>query len=199
MTLTCTSAMLDHAINAHNERISVVPIRLDGTKRPVGRWKEWQQRRAYIGELKQLFAGDVGLAAVCGQVSDGLECLEFEPGYLATPGATRFIELCNLAGLGEIAARIMTGYLQVSAGGGLHIFYRCPEPTTTKIAKIDGRTVCETRGEGAYVILAPTPSRAHPNPQCDWTVEQGSLATISWIDMEQRAALHAVAALAVQV
>lgn len=186
------------ALAAADCGISVLPIRLDGTKRPAITWKELQSRRLDVAQIDRHFARPRGLALICGQVSGGLEMFEFEAGWIGEEGAAKMLRLAQLAGYGDLMERICNGYLEISASGGLHILYRCPEPRTEKLARdADGATVCETKGEGGYVIVAPTPAEAHPKSDHGWFMEEGSFATIPTITSEERAVLHAFARLAV--
>jgi hypothetical protein len=60
-------------------------------------------------------------------------------------------------------AKIGQGCVERSAGGGLHMFVRCtqPVPGNTKLAADEqGHVIAETRGEGGFVIVAPTPARS---------------------------------------
>jgi putative DNA primase/helicase len=186
------------ALAAHHAGLSVLPIALDGTKRPTIRWKQLQERRLDTSKIDWHFSRPSGLAIICGEVSGGLEMFEFEAGYLGQQGAARMIDLAKSAGYGDLMTRLFTGYVEVSASGGLHVLYRCPAPRTEKIARDhDGKTICETKGERGYVIVAPTPAAAHPTSANGWMIEAGGFDTIPTITSEDRAVLHAFARLAV--
>lgn len=186
------------ALVAANCGISVLPIRLDGSKAPALRWKSLQTTPLSVEQIDRQFARPSGLALICGQVSGGLELLEFEAGYLGHRGAASLVTLARCAGYDTLINRVFRGYTEISASGGLHILYRCPDPRTEKLGfDHAGKTVCETKGEGGYVIVAPTPAAAHPTSEHGWMVESGTFATIPTISSEERAVLHAFARLAV--
>ena len=48
--------MLETALNFHAHGISVVKVAADGSKRPLGAWKEYQDRRATDQELNGWFS-----------------------------------------------------------------------------------------------------------------------------------------------
>lgn len=190
--------MHEAALAAHHAGLSVLPIALNGTKRPTIRWKQLQERRLDIANIDRHFARPAGLAIICGQVSGGLEMFEFEAGYLGQAGAAGMIGLAKSAGYGDLMSHLFAGYVEISASGGLHVLYRCPEPRTEKLARdYDGKTICETKGEHGYVIVAPTPASAHPTSPNGWTLEAGGFDTIPTISSEDRAVLHAFARLAI--
>jgi hypothetical protein len=74
----CVQDYLQAALECRAWGWSVVPVGRD--KRPVGRWKPWQQRRPTDRELGALFANSRvrGLAVVLGHISGGLACRDFD-------------------------------------------------------------------------------------------------------------------------
>jgi hypothetical protein len=80
------------------------------------------------------------------------------------------MEAAGAAGLTDLMATVARGCVEQSAGGGLHIFLRVsdgPAKPNTKLAHAgtgpNRHVVAETRGEGGFVIVAPTPGRkGHP-------------------------------------
>ena len=115
-------------------------------------------------------------ASSAASVSGGLEMLEFE-GRAVTEGVSRdFLAAAEAAGLRPLLERIRTGYQERTPSGGIHLLYRCPTPMpNTKLARRPAtaeelladpadkiKVLIETRGEGGYVILAPSNGRVHP-------------------------------------
>ncbi len=178
--------------------VSVVPILTNGTKRPAVQWAEFQAHAPTLGQVDAWWSNgrEFGLALICGHVSGNLEMLELEA-RACTDTSDRAIQ----AALDEMGAREIweclcspEGYLETSPSGGLHLLYRVsdhPVPGNTKIAQDEDRHVLvETRGEGGYVIAAPTTGLCHPSGK-PWQLvmgEYGKLPTITW---EQRELLHA--------
>jgi hypothetical protein len=124
--------------------LSVVPVCIDGTKRPLIAWKDFCTRRASDAELSAWCQQPVGLGIVCGIVSGGLEVFDFDDGSLWCPWY-KSVE--------SIACRLPT---IETPSGGYHVYFRCREiGRNLKIAtdpKADRQTLVETRGEGGYVI-----------------------------------------------
>ena len=185
---------LEAALAAHAAGLTAVPPREDGTKAPLGEWKQYQTRRPTEAELRAWYRdGRTGLGVVCGAVSGGLECLEFE----AEATYQAFVEAAQQLDLGELVERIDSGYSERSPGGGVHWLYRCPEITgNTKLARDPGpdgpKVLIETRGEGGYVITAPSNGRVHPSGR-PYVLLRGGFPSIATITPGERAALHRLA------
>jgi P4 family phage/plasmid primase-like protien len=56
------------------------------------------------------------------------------------------------------------------------------------------QVLIETRGEGGFTVLAPSGGRTHPNGK-PWTLVAGGIDTVPVISVDDRDALHAIAAL----
>lgn len=145
--------------------LSVIPVRADGSKAPVGSWKEFQTRPATEQEIEKMFRGECGLAIVCGSVSGNLEVLDFD-----SPEHFEFWrELVE-----EIAPELLERLVAVQTPrGGKHLYYRCDEAEgNQKLAQVQSQnesgkpkleTLIETRGEGGYIIAPPSPAACHPD------------------------------------
>jgi len=201
--------MLEAAHTWLNGGFSVIPVRTDGTKRPVFDWKRFTQERPKPEALNLWWSenANLGIGVVCGAVSGNLEMLELE-------GRTG-----GLGVFGQITEAITTesaqetwlsfldyGFVEQSPSGGVHFLYRIADhevPGNTKIAnrpsndeelalnpKQKVQTLAETRGEGGFVVVAPSGGTVHKSGR-SWTVLDGSdigwVPTISW---EDRCAIH---------
>src|SRR5215470_7918261 len=72
-------SMLDSALQWRAAGCSVIRTTIDGTKAPLGEWKQYQSQRADESTLERWFGKDhPGMGIVCGAVSGNLEMLEFE-------------------------------------------------------------------------------------------------------------------------
>ncbi|MEV6925495.1 bifunctional DNA primase/polymerase [Dactylosporangium sp. NPDC051485] len=190
---------------------AVIPIRLDGSKAPMIAWKTYQQHRATRDQTTRWFtAGRVAIAVVCGAVSGQLEMLELEGRAVAERTAARFVAELHTAGLGDLWHRLnFDGYAERTPSGGLHLLYRvdggdvegntrlAARPATPEELERDPadkiKVWIETRGEGGYVIVAPSPAAAHPAGR-PWVASAGSRPDrIPTITAGQRAALIGVA------
>lgn len=196
--------ILDTALRALRAGLSVVPPLEDGSKAPDGKWKTYQERRPTESELQGWYAnGRTGLGIVCGQVSGGLEVLDFDE-----PGLYQEFKLrCEQAGLGEVLERVEAGYCEHSpkADDCRHLLYRCEAiPGNLKLAcrpkrfeekeheRDNVQVLVETRGEGGYIVTAPSSGRVHPTGR-PYVLLRGGFETIDPITAEERAELHRIA------
>jgi replicative DNA helicase len=192
-----THSVLDTALAFHQAGCSVVRAAANGTKAPLGGWKEYQQHAADPQLLATWFTGGhPGLGVVTGHVSGNLELLEFE-GRAVEAGLLReFKDLAEASGLTDLIHRIFNGYCEATPSGGLHFLYRAtgPVPGNTKLARdAEGKLpLIETRGEGGFVIVAPSNGRTHPTGK-PWTLLAGGPATIPTLTTEEHRALHILA------
>lgn len=176
--------------------VSTIPVLDNGTKRPAIRWAEFQARVPELGEVDHWWGNgrELGLALICGTVSGGLEMTEIE-GRAASSDA--LISISNV--MDEIGATatwdLLTkdGYMEMSPSGGIHFLYRISDhdvPGNTKIAQGNDQLVlAETRGEGGYVIVAPTTGLCHPSGD-SWNLLRGVVGQLPLITWEQRCLLH---------
>lgn len=136
--------------------VSVIPVD-HTTKRPLGDWKQYQERLPEPDELDRWERMNIkAIAIVGGAVSGGVETLDFDvDGY------------CEAFGR-EVGDLVKDCPLQRTGGGGYQLTYRCKTPgPNQKLAwhpdpdAHQGRTVAiETRGEGGYFII---PRSVHPS------------------------------------
>lgn len=201
-------AVLEAARDAHEVGLCVIPPREDGSKAPQGSaWKPYQVERpsdkqlwAWFGRGRHgigLITGRVsgGVAAEDGEVLGGTECFEFDD-----RGAyDRFLRAAADAGLADLVERIDTGYSEESPSGGIHWLYRCARiGGNTKLAERPtaepGRrdVLIETRGEGGFVILAPSHGPVHPSGR-PYRLLRGGFATIPVVTPEEREDLWSLA------
>ncbi|MEI8212329.1 MAG: bifunctional DNA primase/polymerase [Planctomycetota bacterium] len=145
-------------------RISVIPIRLDGSKAPaILSWKPYQERIAADYETREWFLrSDNAIGIVCGHIKvcteitppdPGIEIIDFDAGELFAPWR-------------EMVSSIVDRLPVVATpSGGWHVFYRCFEVCgNSKIAMDPTRekkTLIETRGNGGYVVGVGSPGAAH--------------------------------------
>ena len=167
-------------------KLSVIPVKADGSKAPdVREWEPYQQRIAKSQELTTWFGNGKkrGIALVLGKVSGNLEAIDFDDPSLIE-------EWCAL--VEECAPRPLATLPQIETpSGGLHVLYRCSViQGNQKLARkkdTDGKieTLIETRGEGGYIITIGSPVECHKsgNP---YVLKNGSLSRIPTITPEQR-------------
>lgn len=177
------------------------------TKRPSVRWKEYQSRRPTMEEALEWFncedcaeTGSDAIAVVAGDVSGGLECLDFDCQAVAFEQWSHAVE--------ETVPGVLERLVVVKTqSGGRHVLYRCPGHVTGNeslaehfeplgkdgLAHFMGKTatackarpgfgsfkVIETRGEGGYFLTAPS---------AGYTVEQGKVTEPPLVSDVERAA-----------
>ncbi|GCE09202.1 bifunctional DNA primase/polymerase [Dictyobacter aurantiacus] len=184
------------ALVALRAGISCIPILTDGTKSPAVRWKAFQYRLPTSGQARQWFYDhQYGIAFITGQVSGGLEMLDFDDVLIYQ----QFVERVREEGLHPLLERIERGYTEWSPKG-VHLYYRTPLLSGGSI-KVAQRPIneppyvvslIETRGEGGYSIGAPSHGTVHPSG-LPYVVQRGHLTTIQTIQPEDRTLLLAVA------
>lgn len=200
-----TPSILELALQAHKCGLCVVPPRQDGSKRPYpGEWKQYQERLSTEAEIRHWYAnGLTGLGLITGEVSGGLELLEFDD----EDAKSAFIKGASTWKLGDLLGRIVKGYCEKTPSGGRHLLYRCKViEGNQKLARRlkrenekqherdNVKVLIETRGERGFVITAPSDGRIHPtgNP---YVLISGGFETIVTITPEEREGLHNLAAL----
>ena len=170
------SPLLDAARAWYDAGFCVIPSHEDGGKRPFGQWKKYQTERPTWEQLSiWLTSGRyTGIGLIMGQASGNAEMLEIEGPSDLIAGrvsqlfdAARTFDINGDLGLVDLIERVYHGCSEVSAGGGLHMFLRItdgPVPGNTKLAMDADKVIAETRGEGGFVIVWPTPARTGHKP-----------------------------------
>jgi putative DNA primase/helicase len=187
--------------------LAVIPPMQNGTKRPIDLWKDYQTTAPSREQVREWYGreGYLGLGVLTGAVS-GIEMLELEGRAIEEGLLLGLIELAETTGLGELVARIEAGYAETTPSGGLHWLYRVDPPLgNTKLAKRPAtateleanpadkvKVLIETRGEGGFVITAPSNGSVHPSGG-RWTLTEGGFATIATITAGERDALFDLA------
>lgn len=188
--------------------VSTIPILTNGTKRPAIQWGIYQTELPSFGVMDEWWGNghSYGLALIMGSVSGNLEMLELEGRATDEEVFAKIsTELESRGVLGDWYALWEHGYVEESPSGGIHLIYRIedhPVPGNEKVARRPAtadeladnpsdrvKVLAETRGEGGYVIVAPTSGLCHPSGKAWHKLdgEFGQVATISW---EVRQAIH---------
>ena len=188
---------IEEAIELDN--LSIVPPCNDGSKRPFAdEWAPFQKKKASKKQLSEWYGnGLTGFGLICGAVSDNLECLDFDSYKVYENFCLRMKKF----GLLLLLNRMKKGYYERTPNG-VHFLYRCSEiGGNTKLATKPGKsdkkgatktvTLIETRGEGGFIICAP--SRGRVNPDGDYKLISGGLSSIPKLSAAQRDDLHSVA------
>lgn len=172
--------------------VSTIPILANQSKRPVVSWKKYQTVLPIDGEMTEWWGNghNYGLALIMGSTAN-LEMLELEAdAYQGPLLANLYLRLDEL-GVGRIWDYLHGGYgySEESPSGGLHLIYHIEDhqvPGNEKIANDETRKVlAETRGEGGYVIVAPSSGACHPSGR-PWVLLNGEAGRVPAITWEQR-------------
>ncbi len=194
-TLTYKPTVRKKALDALRAGISVVPVLPDGRKRPGVQWRVYQQRLPTAREIARWLGGEErGLALVRGDISGGLEAIDFDSRSAYEAWSERMWQV----GFEALHDRLIRGYLEETPNG-MHLLYRsCPIERNQKLASVpvDGlerlRALIETRGEGGLVVVAPSGGRVHPSGK-PYVLQAGGITTIATITPEERQVLFSVA------
>lgn len=203
------------ALTWYDAGCSIIPIRADGTKKPCFEWKHFMTNRASLAQLDQWFEEGwinqkryygLGIGIVCGKISGNLEMLELEGRAATGDHIDKIVSECDKRDITYLLTSLMyDGYAEWTPSGGLHFLYRISDhevPGNTKVARrpstpeelIDKpneliKVLSETRGEGGYLVVAPSGGKVHPTGD-SWSVAAGELGVIPTITWDERCRLH---------
>lgn len=157
--------LLTAALAWYDAGYCVIPAHEDGSKRPFGPWKQYQHERPTRQQVTDWISSGTytGIGIICGQASGNVEMIELEHRAVIV-GSIEFLgDQARHAGISHIWETVLQGCAEQSGGGGLHMFIRIdnqPVQGNQRLAaNRDNEVIAETRGEGGFVIVAPTPPR----------------------------------------
>ena len=185
---------------------AVIPCHEDGSKRPFGPWRQYQTQRAEWATVQAWLESGrfTGIGALMGEASRNTEMIELEgPLDAAIARLQRVMARAQHSDfsdlqMADLLSRIERGCSEQSAGGGLHLFIRVtdgPALGNRKLAHAgqgSGRkVVAETRGEGGFVVVAPTTARNGHQPGTAYLFLRGSSpAGVVDLTSEERDLIH---------
>lgn len=198
--------ILAAAMRYITSNLSIIPIRADGSKSPaLAEWKAFQRRRPTEAEAHKWFHRNLGIALVCGAISGNVEVIDFDD----HEAFLLWLELLDEHKPGLIEKLVLVE----TPRGGRHVIYQCcvvdgskkvanrlmEVPEGTSGARLrDGKwtkikTLIETKGEGGYIVVAPSPAAVHPSGK-RYRLLVGDYCRIPEIGIEERALLLGLAA-----
>lgn len=195
------TALMEAAAAWHTAGFCVLPAASDGSKRvALSSWTSYQSQRPTPAQVITWAVEHEGVGLIMGRVSGNAEMLEVEG--KAADLITRLYDAIAQLDPG-LAERLMSTYAERTPSGGIHWIYRVDGEVAgnTKLASRpalteDGRpardTLIETRGEGGWVVVAPSGGRVHPSGQ-SWAVLTGPPGNVVTLTVAERDLLHAVA------
>ena len=182
--------------------LSVIPILADGSKAPALREGERDPFTRTIADDKQLtkwFPRCAGVGILGGQVSGGLEILDFDkPGIF-----DQWLECVSDLDPALFITADSLPHVSTPALGD-HLFYRCSEIAgSQKLARAKEKFIdctgkekdvlIETRGEGGYVVAPGSSATCHKANRTYDFVNGSDLSAVPTITPEERAMFLQVA------
>jgi putative DNA primase/helicase len=143
-----------------------------------------------------------GVGLICGKASGNLEMTELEGPFTSGEALDKLRAECDARDITWLWDLLtLDGYAEWTANGGIHTVYRISDhdvPGNTKLAmSADGKaTHAETRGEGGFVVVAPTSIKACRHDEVHeegdhWIVAAGEIGKVPTISWDDRNLLHA--------
>ncbi len=145
--------MINTALHYLTLNLSVIPVKSETKAPSIPSWKPYQTTRMTPDQAFQSFATAEAIAVITGKVSDNLIIIDFDNHFGdAAKNIARFEKMSPVQVI-----------KQSTPSGGFHLIYRTPDPgKNRKLAQrlnLKGQpdTLIETRGEGGYALVAPSP------------------------------------------
>lgn len=189
--------VLARAIEFYLQGIVPLPVNRFRQKAPaVSSWTQYQTQMPSKEQVLEWFTKADGLGVLCGQVSGNLFLIELEGRAATLQTIDLLTHRAKENNILDLFERLNSGYVERSPSGGLHWLLKsnAPVPGNEKFARrIDENGVisvlAESRGEGGFVVTAPTPGICHPSGN-GWHIIKGSPTTIPTFSEEEFDALR---------
>ena len=156
--------------------LCVLPAVLAQKRPALAGWRTYQGRLPTEKEVEAWFANrHEALCIVAGQVSSGIECIDFDAGGECFEPWTELVPP-------ELFGRLV---VEQTPSGGFHVVYRCEETECNQKLAEGLRneklaTLIETRADGGLFLCAPTPG---------YRLVQGAFGSVPTITPEERSVL----------
>lgn len=181
-----------------DKMLSIIPVRIkeEGEYAPKSpkliSWKKYESELPTHKDVDKWFGNaddNTGVALICGKISENTEVLDID-NHLnnADELFDNVIELIQ----NQYPEMLDNITIQKTQSGGYHLIYRCEADVSgnQKLAKQKKndkiKTVIETRGEGGYALIHPSPLYS----LISLTNQRNSIANIRKISEKQRNFLH---------
>ena len=193
---TSPEDLLQAARRWYDAGCCVVPSHQDRSKRPHTSWSKYQtERPSWLQVQDWLMSGDYdGIGVITGRVSGNLEMLEIEGPALADGAIDKLMAAAKQYDCEDLLRRVLGGCTGKSAGAGMHTHIRVtdePALPNTRLAYDQTRKIlAETRGEGGFAIVAPTPARTGHEPGTRYEFLTRGPEAIAEVTGEERDVLH---------
>jgi hypothetical protein len=191
------SPVLIRALEFYLQGIVPLPVNRHRQKAPaVSSWTQYQKQMPSKEQVLEWFSKADGVGVLCGQVSGNLFLIELEGRAATLQTIDLLTHRAKENNILDLFERLNSGYVERSPSGGLHWLLKSdsPVPGNEKFARrVDENGVisvlAESRGEGGFVVTAPTPGICHPSGQ-GWHIIKGSPKTIPTFSEEEFDALR---------
>ena len=161
--------MLNSANAYRRAGLSIIPVNME--KKPViPQWGQWQKQLPPITKIGEWFktAISFGIALICGRVSGNTACVDIDLKYDITGKLWDDYSTTVTEQAPDLINRLVR---QQTMNSGLHLILKCSKiignlklasrPSTSEELAKDPKDVrkvlIETRGDGGYCLIYPTP------------------------------------------
>lgn len=189
--------VLVRALEFYVEGIVPLPVNRHRQKAPaVSSWTQYQKEKPSQEQVLEWFAKADGVGVLCGQVSGNLLMIELEARAATLQTIDLLTHRAKENNIIDLFERLNSGYVERSPSGGLHWLLKSEGliPGNERFARrMDENAVisvlAESRGEGGFVVTAPTPGICHPSGN-GWNIIKGNPKTIPTFTEEEVDALR---------
>jgi Bifunctional DNA primase/polymerase, N-terminal len=174
-----TNHVLQTALTLVSADLSVIPIGAD--KRPaIETWKGYQTRIPTPEEwIAWCASRRCGLAIVLGSVSGNAEVIDIDDPSVLRP----WYDLVEAVAPGLVSHLVIVQ----TPTHGRHLYYRCAIIQGNQKLAVNAKreVMIETRGEGGYTLIPPSPAWCHPDHK-PYVLRQGDFGNIPTITADER-------------
>lgn len=190
-------SVLARALEFYLEDIVPLPVNRHRQKAPaVSSWTQYQTQMPSKEQVLEWFSKADGLGVLCGSISGNLLLIELEGRAATFKTIDLLTHRAKENNIIDLFERLNSGYVERSPSGGLHWLLKSEGqiPGNEKFARrIDENGVisvlAESRGQGGFVVVAPTPGICHPTGN-GWNIIKGTPKTIPTFTEEEVDALR---------
>ena len=190
-------SVLARALEFYLEDIVPLPVSRHRQKAPaVSSWTQYQKEKPSQEQVLEWFAKADGLGVLCGSISGNLLLIELEGRAATLQTIDLLTHRAKENNIFDLFERLNNGYVERSPSGGLHWLLKSQGqiPGNERFARrVDENGVisvlAESRGEGGFVVTAPTPGTCHPSGN-GWNIIKGNPKTIPTFTEEEVDALR---------
>lgn len=191
------SPVLIRAVEFYLEGIVPLPVNRYRQKAPaVSSWTQYQTQMPSKEQVLEWFSKADGVGVLCGSISGNLLMIELEGRAATLQTIDLLTHRAKENNILDLFEKLNSGYVERSPSGGLHWLLKSEGaiPGNEKFARrIDENGVisvlAESRGEGGFVVTAPTPGICHPTGN-GWNIIRGNPKAIPTFTEEEVDALR---------